>query len=114
MEPNVLKIEFQGDMKELSEEIREKVSRRVHKLASGNQDISGATLSIQQLGKDNAAPDVKARLTITRRGGPVVATEHAPGLQAAVVAALEGAERQVRDLRDRNRSRRRAPKDLLS
>ncbi len=109
MEPIDVRIDFQGDSSELTEELRSKAESRIDKLVRGHRDIVGVTIYLSIDSGDSQPRDYRARVSISRRGGPITSVGRDSSALAAVSDALDSVERQIRTLRDKRRSMKRNP-----
>ena len=107
MDQPTFAVEFQSDTTEFTNEIREKVERRLAKLDRGRGQVTGATVFVQTEGSEPGPKEYRARVVVNERSGTTTATGANGSVSAAVMKALESAERQVRDGRARHRSRTR-------
>ncbi len=94
-------IEFYNEVNE-NKDLYIEAEDRLRKLAKGNTDIVGASITLR---KPDAANDTQVEATVTAYTRPeyTVASAVARQPEAALKGALDAVERQVRDKRERLR-----------
>lgn len=81
------------------------VDERLHVLADGHDDLTGAAINIRQPASGETPPLHEATVVVYSRPENIAATEKADTPENAVRGALQAVERQVRDKRTRLRER---------
>ncbi len=107
MEKPTFAIDFQSDTAEFTDDLKEKVERRLAKLGRGRGDVLDATVTIQTEKLDPAPREYRARIIVNERSGTTTALGANGSVTTAVMKAVESAERQIREGRARHRSRTR-------
>ena len=106
MESLPFAIEYHSDGPELTDVPKAKIENRLAKLVHKHHDLTGASVSVQTVSGDTLPHTYRARLVLYRRPNNVAAVTQGTVLSATLDAALDAAMRQVRDRRDRHRTRR--------
>lgn len=103
-------IEYHSETPELTEDLKEKVEKRLQKLAKRHHDITGASLSVDMPSHDETTPytTYRVRLVVYQRPENVAAVREEDAVATALKAVLDAVERQVRERRERQRERHRA------
>lgn len=100
-------IEYYTESASLTEREKKIIESRVHKLARGHRDISGASVALECVSGANKRAEYKARLVIYCKPANVAASRTHDSVYSAVTDALDAVERQIRDQRERMRDRHR-------
>jgi len=98
-------IEYYTESANLTEREKKIIESRVHKLARGHRDISGASVALECVSGANKRAEYKARLVVYCKPANVAASRTHASVYSAVTDALDAVERQIRDQRDRMRDR---------
>ena len=101
-------IEYHAETEEFTETLRSKVERRLHRLAGGHRDISGASIAVSPISGANRHAEYRARIVVYHKLGNVAAVRVADTVSHPVLEAMDAVERQVREQRDRNREKSRS------
>lgn len=102
-----LEIEYHSDTPEFDDELKAKVEKRLAKLTKRNRDITGVSLAVHTASGDTQPKDYRVRMVVYRKPDNVAATGSSSTVAQAVADALGAVERQVRELREQQRSRHR-------
>lgn len=106
MEAPALNIEYHSETQELTDAMKEKVERRIKKLMRGHKDITGASIGVEQhLSPQQHNKEYRVRLVLYFRPDNIAAVSKDEVLSTALQNALQAAERQVREHRDKLRER---------
>ena len=100
-------IEFYNDTSQQTDDagLYEMVEERIHGLAQGHTDITGASVNIKQPSQKNETPYIfEATVVIYIRPENIAATEKDGDIVAALKGALDAAERQVYQKREKHRN----------
>jgi ribosomal subunit interface protein len=103
MEPATFEIEYQSDSPELTDEIKEKAEKRLQKLARGRRDVTGAAIAVSTTSGGNGPREYRVRIVVYQRAGNVAAVEKGDTVASAMLEAVDAAERQVREGREKRR-----------
>jgi len=107
--------EFQsklGEAGDLNEKLRSEAETRLHKLARGHSDLTGASVIIENIIPQAPTPYLyRARVVAYIKPEYVDGTKEADTAMSAMKGALDAVERQVRETRAKIRDRHRQPKD---
>jgi ribosomal subunit interface protein len=103
-------IEYHSETPDLTDDLKEKVEKRLQKLAKRHRDITGASLSVDRPSHDDASPYTvyRVRLVVYQRPENVAAVREDDSVATALKDVLDAVARQVRERRDRQRERNRA------
>jgi ribosome-associated translation inhibitor RaiA len=105
--------ELYADIEHLRPEQREELSReaqsRLESLAEGHTDLIGASIALERLSHGESPHLYQARVIVYTRPKDIVGVEKAEVLGAALRDALSAVERQVREKRERLRTRHQQP-----
>jgi ribosomal subunit interface protein len=105
--------EFQnklGDIGDMAEKLEAEVDTRLRKLTKGNTDITGASVILEHVDKTAQTPYLfRARIVLYTRPEYIAADQQADTAIAAMKAALDAVERQVREKRNKLRDRWKQP-----
>ncbi|ARA92043.1 ribosomal subunit interface protein [Rhodothermaceae bacterium RA] len=106
MEAPALNIEYHSDTHEFTEAMKEKVEHRIRKLMRGHKDITGASVAVERhVTPQQHNKEYRVRIVLYFRPDNIAAVSKSDSLNAALQDALEAAERQVREHRDKLRER---------
>jgi ribosome-associated translation inhibitor RaiA len=100
-EQNDFEIEFYSEIDPLEEGIIEEADRRLRKLATGNTDITGASLAVEVAAQAENPFLYRVRVVVYTRPENVSAEEQSDTVRGALKGALSALERQVRERRDK-------------
>ncbi|MBN1260127.1 MAG: HPF/RaiA family ribosome-associated protein [Anaerolineae bacterium] len=101
--------EFTSDIVQTDEKLRAEAETRVRALASGHTDIVGAAVAVQELTASATPHRYEARVVLYMRPKHIAGVEKAPDALQALQQALSVVEQQVRDYREKLRTRWRQP-----
>lgn len=77
---------------------------QINAVAEGHQDITGASISMEELSQAETPHAYQARVVLYVRPNQIIATEVKPSALDALQNALDQAIQQVRDKRDKLRN----------
>jgi ribosomal subunit interface protein len=103
--PNTFEIEYHSSVEGFTDELKDKVAKRLQKLVQGKRDITGASVALEQLDGSTTPHAFRARVVIYQRPKNIAAIEKGETMTAALREALDAVERQVREQRERLRER---------
>ena len=95
--------EFYSEIPDPDEALRVEAEGRLLALTEGHGDLTGASLTIEELTGETTPHRYQATVVVFKRPDNVAATEKAETPAGALKGALSAVERQVRELRDRLR-----------
>ncbi len=101
-------IEYAVEDATFTEDMKSKVAGRMQRLAGGHKDIAGAAVAIVNVKGTKRNASYRCRLVVYIKPANIVAVHKAATEAAALMDALDAAERQVRQQRERLRERNRA------
>ncbi len=101
-------IEYYAGSAHLSQRDKDSIEVRIHKLARGHRDISGASVAVECISGANKHAEYKARLVVYCKPANIAASRTHDSVRSAVSEALEAVERQIREQRERMRDRHRS------
>lgn len=90
-------------------ELRAEAETRLRRLTEGHTDITGASVSVDELTGGATAHRYEVRVVAYMRPEHVAATEKQETAEGALKGALSAMERQVRELRDKLREHWKQP-----
>lgn len=105
-------IEYYAESVHLSQRDKDSIEARIHKLARGHRDISGASVAVERISGTKKHAEYKARLVVYCRPANIAASRTHVLVRSAVSEALEAIERQIREQRERMRDRHRAARTI--
>lgn len=88
---------------QLEDDLRAEAGRRLQALATGHDDMVGASVAIEKPVHGETAHLYEARVVAYIKPENIVAVEKEDGAMAALQAALDAVERQVRERREKRR-----------
>jgi ribosome-associated translation inhibitor RaiA len=94
-------IEFYGEKTTISDALKDEAESRLRTLAADRTDMIGASIAVEELTQDETPHMYRARVVVYIRPENIVAVEQAGALDGALKGALEAAERQVRQRREK-------------
>lgn len=94
-------IEIRSHSEGFSEKMRTKTLRRLADLKGDHTDMVSAAVTIEEVAKGEEAFLYEFKVIAHMRPDPVVAVKKADTVEAAMKAALDALERQVRERRDK-------------
>ncbi len=94
-------IEFNVEIETVEEALLDETARRLRDLAGGHDDLTGASVALEELGGVETPYVYQARVVVYIRPDNVVAVEKDDALETALKGALDAVERQVRELRQK-------------
>ncbi len=100
-------IEYTVEDATLTEGMKAKVADRMQRLAGGHKDIAGVAVAIVNVKGTKRNASYRCRLVVYIKPANIVAIHKAETETAALMDALDAAERQVRQQRNRLRERNR-------
>jgi ribosome-associated translation inhibitor RaiA len=86
---------------QLDDDLRAEADSRLRALAEGRTDMTGASVAVEKPAHGETAYIYKARVVAFIRPDNIVAVEKEDGAMAALQAALDAVERQVRERREK-------------
>jgi ribosome-associated translation inhibitor RaiA len=95
--------EFYTEVPDPDESLRLEADRRLRALTEGHDDITGASVTMEELTGETTPNRYEARVVVYIRPHNVASVEKADTAQGALNGALRAAERQVREARDKLR-----------
>lgn len=95
--------EFYAKVPDPDDALRREANRRLTALTEGHNDITGASVTIEELTGETTPNCYEASVVVYIRPDNLAAAEKAETAQAALKGALTAVERQVRELRDKRR-----------
>jgi len=99
--------EFYSEIPNLDAALRTEAESHIRELTAGHTDITGASVAVEELTGDSTPHRYEARVLVYVRPDNVVAVEKGETAEVAVKGALDAAERQIRELRDKLREQSR-------
>jgi len=93
--------EFYSTVPDPAGSLREEARRRLSALAEGYTDMIGASVAIEELTQEETPHVYEARVVAYLRPDNIAAVEKSDSAIGALKGALDAAERQVRELRDK-------------
>jgi len=99
--------EFYSEIPNLDAALRTEAEGQLRELTVGHTDIIGASVAVEELTGDVTPHRYEARVLVYVRPDNVVAVEKGETAEVAVRGALDAAERQIRELRDKLREQSR-------
>lgn len=103
MESTDLTFEFYAEIPNLGEPFKEElwaeVEDRLHALAAGHTDMTGASVALEQPASGESPYLYQVRIVVYSRPDHVAATEKGEDLRSTLKGALDAVERQVRERR---------------
>lgn len=105
---NKFSFEFRSEvaLPELGAMLRLEAERRLRELARGHSDIIGAAVALEELARAPTQSRYLARVVTYARPQSVASVQKGATPTEALEGALGAVERQVREMRDRLRARR--------
>lgn len=100
-------VEYHSETPEFTDLLKDKVEKRLGKLARGARGIHRASVAISGDGSNGESSEYRVRITLQQRAGQAMAIEKAESIAVALNKALNILERQVREKRGKWRSLRR-------
>ncbi len=100
-------IEYYVENATLAQREKKTIEARLHKLAQGHRDISGASVALECVSGANKRAEYRARMVVYCKPANIAATCTQDSVRSAVSEALEAVERQIREQRERMRARHR-------
>ena len=109
MEATAFSVEYHTDTPELTDALKAKLEMRLQKLLKRHHDVTGASLAVKTLtGKNGTAHHrYRVRLVVYQRPENVAAAREDDHVSSALQEVIDAVERQVRERRERQRSRSR-------
>ncbi len=101
-------IEYYVENATLGQREKNTIEARLHKLAHGHRDISGASVALECVSGANKRAEYRARMVVYCKPANIAATCTQDSVRSAVSEALEAVERQIREQRERMRARHRS------
>lgn len=99
--PN-MPIELKTDITDSDADYYVMIENRLRELAEGHTDITGAAATLEQPAEGRETPYIfEASIVVYVRPNDVSATEKASDPEQALKSALDAAERQIREQRNR-------------
>lgn len=96
--------EFHSELDHPADHLRDLAERRLRELAAGHTDLIGANVSLEIPAENRTTTFVyRARVAAFVRPENLAADKQADSAEAALKAALDAIERQVREKRDKLR-----------
>lgn len=95
--------EFQSEIDEPTEGLRDEAERRLRSLGEGHQDLIGAMVTLEELTGGTTPHRYEATVVVYKRPENLAATEKAETARGALKGALSALERQVREMREKRR-----------
>lgn len=111
MEMTSFAIEYHTDTSEFNENLREKVEKRLQKLAKGKRGIERAVVAVKSGNGTSQLKEYRVRIALYDHSTTATAIEKGDSLDATVSKSLSTVERQFRESRDKRRSLRRRSSD---
>lgn len=99
--------EFYSEIPNLDAALITEAESQLRELMVGHTDIIGASVAVEELTGDSTPHRYEARVLVYVRPDNVVAVEKEETAELAVKGALDAAERQIRELRDKLREQSR-------
>jgi ribosome-associated translation inhibitor RaiA len=103
VEPTDLTFEFYTEIPNLGEPFKEElwveVESRLHALAAGHTDMTGASVALEQPAHAESPYLYQVRIVVYSRPDHVAATEKGADLRSTLKGTLDAIERQVRERR---------------
>jgi len=93
----------------LESELRVEAENRLRRLTEGHTDITGASVSVDELTSSATPHRYEVRVVAYMRPEYVAAVEKQETVEGALKGALGAVERQVRELREKLRERWKQP-----
>jgi ribosome-associated translation inhibitor RaiA len=96
-------IEFNSDVTDgaVENELFVEADGRLHELAEGHNDLTGAAINIRTPAQAETPPLYEATVVAYVRPENIAATEKAPDVYTALKGALDAIERQIRQKREK-------------
>lgn len=85
---------------------------QLKKLATGHKDMTGAAINVRQPAHRETTPVYEVTVVVYGRPEPIAATQKEAEPQLALKGALNAAERQIRERRDKLKKRWEQPGNL--
>ena len=95
--------EFYSEISDADDALRMEADRRLRALTEGHTDITGASVTIEELTGEATPNWYEAQVVIYMRPNNLASVEKAETVEGALKGALSAAERQVRQVRDKLR-----------
>jgi hypothetical protein len=105
-------VEFQSKVEHLDDASIWEAERRLRELAQGQTDMVGAAVAVESLAGQETPHVFQARVVAYTRPDNVVAVEKGEAPETALKGALDGVERQVREMRKKLRKPWQQPPDV--
>ncbi len=111
METRAFGIDYQSNTPEFTDELRERVRRRLEKLSKAAR-IQNAEIGIHTI-SESQPQEYRVRIVLRTKDKNPTVIEKASLVPVALSRALETLERQVRDKREKKRSARRRTAEII-
>jgi ribosome-associated translation inhibitor RaiA len=95
--------EFYTEVPDPEDALRVEAHRRLQALTEGHDDITGASMTLEELTGETTPNRHQASVVVYMRPNNLTAVEKAETAEAALKGALTAVERQVREVRDKLR-----------
>jgi ribosome-associated translation inhibitor RaiA len=95
--------EFTSEIPDPDDALRLEAEERLYALTEGHNDITGASVTMEEVTGQKTPHRYEARIVVYKRPNNVAATEKSDTAEGALKGALTAAERQVRELRNKMR-----------
>lgn len=105
METAAFPIEYHSDTPELNDTLKAKVEKRLGKLTHRNRDTTGASIAVHTSSGDTMPREYRVRVVLYQRPENVAVVEKGDNVSATLLKALDVAERQVRERREKLRQK---------
>ncbi len=92
-------VEIRSESDGFTDKLREKALSRLTELKGDHTDIVSAAITIEDVAKGEEAFRYEFKVIVHMRPEPVFASKQSDSVEAAMKAALDALERQVRDRR---------------
>lgn len=102
-------VEFDTQVEELTDELKDWVEGELHELRKDHQDITGASVVADEPAKGETGYLYEARIVLYKRPENLFAREQQDTLEGALKGALAAVERQVRQTRSKRGKRWKRP-----
>ncbi len=111
LDTNEFDFEFYSEV-DVPDDLRDEAENRLESLAAGHTDITGASVAVEQPAANKGTAFVyEVRVVVYMRPTNMAATETADRVQTTLKKALSAIERQVRDEREKLRTRWKQPQN---
>jgi len=104
---NGLTIEYHDETGKVTLALRQKIERRLERLAKGHRDIASISVAAHVISGANRHQEYEARVVVYRKPSNIASIRKAAVVSKAILEALEAVIRQVRDQRERHWTRNR-------